>query len=131
MNEMCAMEATVELPPQKAIFPINASNAAELQRKSAETRKANNLAREQRENEIRQQEEDRLLALLPFKTNPLHSKVVEQIEQIDEAMADCKPRELAAFAQAKATLWKLLFPQPKAGRTRREFERAEPIDPGA
>lgn len=123
------METTVETV---AIFPINHSNAAELQRKSVETRKANQQLRELREKQLQEEEQRRLIALLPFRQNPLHSKVVEQIEQIDEAMADCKPRELAAFAQAKATLWKLLFPQPKAGRARQVYTpiEAPPVEPG-
>ena len=58
--------------------------------------------------------------------SPLQRVIVGQIETIDDLMKDCKPRELVAFADAKAKLWKLLFPQPKASRSRRDYSPVEP-----
>lgn len=121
--------------PVLAEYPINPSNAAELQSKSVETRKANQLKKELLAEQIRREEQqlflDKLskqIALQPIQSNPLHVKITEQIEKIDAEMEDCDANALVKLAQAKATLWKLLFPQPKAQRSRRDFTPAEPIE---
>lgn len=130
MHEIEHMEATLEsqqIPasethPATHLKPwqFNASNASEMARKSWEVK--------------RQREEAAKLAprleTHGTQLNPLQRVVMGQIQDIDDAMAECKPRELVAYAAAKATLWKLLFPQPKASRSRQSFERAEPVEPG-
>lgn len=63
----------------------------------------------------------KMIALQPITLNPLHKVITEQIERIDAEMLDCDANALVKLAQAKATLWKLLFPQPKAGRSRRDL----------
>lgn len=125
------MEATIKVSE----FPINASNAAELQKKGVETRKANKLRQELLAEQIRREEQqlflDKLskqISLQPIQSNPLHVKITEQIDKIDLEMEDCDASALVKLAQAKATLWKLLFPQPKASRSRRDFTPAEPIE---
>lgn len=119
------MEAVAEGTPISAICP---HDPRYLQSLSVQKRKENKIAAELHEKEQEILRMAKFVALQPITSNPLHAKVVEQIEQIDEAMTDCRPRELAAFAQAKATLWKLLFPQPKASRQRSAYQHAEPIE---
>ena len=116
------MEATLESTPISAICP---HDPRYLQQLSVQKRKQNQIASELHEKEQEILRMAKFVALQPVTSNPLHAKVVEQIEQIDEAMTDCKPRELASFAQAKATLWKLLFPQPKATRSRQSYTPVE------
>lgn len=112
-------------------FPINSSNASALAKKRWDAwREEKNAAKMLKLNPPTKVEPEPAKQSSELPVNPLHATITEQIKQIDLAMADCKPRELASLAQAKATLWKLLFPQPKAGRRSQESSRVEPVEPG-
>lgn len=91
-------------------WQFNASNASEMARKSWELK--------------RQRAEAAKLApkLQTHDTqlSPLQRVIMGQIETIDDLMTDCKPREMVAYADAKAKLWKLLFPTPKGGKPRHD-----------
>jgi hypothetical protein len=115
-NDASTYDPSVHLKP----WQFNATNARAMALKSQEMK--------------RQREAAAKLApvneTLGTQLNPLQRVIMGQIQDIDDAMSDCKPKELVAYAAAKATLWKLLFPQPKASRSRRDFAPAEPIEPG-
>lgn len=111
------MEATLQHPVISAVSP---HDPRYLQQLSVEKRKQNKI-----EAELRQKEKDlldlaKLVALQPIVQNPFHRVIVEQIEDIDSRMQDADDKALASLADAKAKLWKLLFPQPKASRSRRD-----------
>lgn len=106
-------------------FPINSQNASALAKKRWDAWRA-------------ERDAAKMLKLNPppkIEVEPakqskdaLHAIIAGQIERIDEEMLDCDANSLVKLAQAKATLWKLLFPQPKAQRSRRDFTPAEPIE---
>lgn len=121
------MEATLEITPISSVSP---HDPRYLQKLSVQKRKDNKIAAELREKELELVRLAKLVALQPIVQNPFHKVIIEQIEDIDARMQDADDKALASLADAKAKLWKLLFPQPKASRSRRDFTPAEPDNPG-
>lgn len=57
------------------------------------------------------------------------SRAAKDIDRIDKMIDSCNEAELLVkLIESKSKLWKLLFPQPKAQRSRRDFTRAEPLE---
>lgn len=66
-----------------------------------------------------------------LKLEARKAKIAVDIDKCDALIAACsEPDIYVKLVAAKATLWKLLFPQPKASRQRSNFTPAEPDHPG-
>lgn len=132
MTDLWGMDATNtisnELPQ---LIPITAQNAREMQARGVIARKINRTERELRELEAektqKQMEYER--ANNATLQEQLRARVISQLDDLSVQWKKDK-RARYSIAQAQATLWKLLFPQPKAGRSRSSFTPAEPLDPG-
>lgn len=111
------MDAVLESP---RIHRFNSLNAREMAAKSIESRRKRKEAAELAKS----------LPLLKQGENPLHAQILEQIADIDKDWRTAKPRDRTALAQAKATLYSLLFPKPKPSRSsRQQPAQIEPLTP--
>lgn len=126
MHEIYSMEATIEnpnIPPQLVL--ITPAIARDYQLRSAEARKRNKLA----ENiEIIAAETEQKASEANVTLNEaLKKRIMRQLDDLDSQWKR-QPKQRYSIAMAQATLWKLLFPQPKASRSRRDYSPAEPIE---
>jgi hypothetical protein len=80
------------------------------------------------------QEQDRQTQPQPVPEQPRDGTragtVLQQIDQIDKAIAVAMPSDLPKLADAKAKLWALLYPKPGTIRPKRgRPSQPEPIEP--
>jgi hypothetical protein len=117
------MEATCNPPNElPQLIPIAPQNARDYQARSVIARKANKIAAilEETQEMRDEKERDLLRAANAQLTDDLRARVIRQLDDLDRQWKK-RPSERTSIAQAQATLWKLLFPQPKASRSRRDL----------
>lgn len=108
----------------QGIPAISVHNARELQQKSVEARKRNQTERKLLEDQEKEAERKKTDGSL--LQGQLRDRILRQLDDLDNQWKK-QPSARASIAQAQATLWKLLFPQPKASRSRRDSIDQGPV----